>query len=45
MSEGDGQMVVDITYGYTNWAHRGSRRCRGFGNRRFTLSSQRTASG
>jgi hypothetical protein len=30
--------VVDVRYFYTNWAHRDSMRCRGFGERQFTLA-------
>jgi len=43
VSDSDGRMVVDVTYFYTNDAHRGSMRCRGTGNRQFTLT--RTADG
>jgi hypothetical protein len=38
VSDRDGQLVVDVTYTYGNYAHRGSLRCRGFGNREFTLT-------
>jgi hypothetical protein len=40
LSDSGGQLVVDVTYQYGNWAHRGSMRCRGFGNRQFTLTNQ-----
>lgn len=40
VSEGEGSLVVDVTYMYTNFTNRSGRRCRGFGNRRFTLSRQ-----
>jgi len=33
-----GKLVVDVTYFYGNAAHRGSMRCRGTGNRQFTLT-------
>ena len=33
-----GKLVVDVTYFYSNAAHRGSMRCRGTGNRQFTLT-------
>jgi hypothetical protein len=39
VSEGEGQLVVDVTYSYANFANRSGRRCRGIGNRRFTLSN------
>ena len=39
VSESPGQLVVDVTYNYANYANRSGRRCRGVGNRRFTLSS------
>ena len=38
VSDSDGRMVVDVTYFYTNDAHRGSMRCRGTANRQFTLT-------
>jgi hypothetical protein len=38
VSDGGGKLVVDVTYLYSNWAHRGSMRCRGTGNRQFTLT-------
>jgi hypothetical protein len=38
VSDGGGELVVDVTYLYGNWAHRGSMRCRGTGNRQFTLT-------
>lgn len=34
--DGD-QLVVELGYRYANTVNRGSRRCRGFGNRTFTL--------
>jgi hypothetical protein len=40
VSDSGGQLVVDVTYNYGNYAHRGSMRCRGFGNRQFTLTNQ-----
>jgi hypothetical protein len=40
VSDSGGQLVVDVTYIYGNYAHRGSMRCRGFGNRQFTLTNQ-----
>jgi hypothetical protein len=40
VSDSGGQLVVDVTYTYGNYAHRGSMRCRGFGNREFTLTRQ-----
>jgi hypothetical protein len=40
VSESAGQQVVDVTYKYTAYANRSGRRCRGFGNRRFTLTNQ-----
>jgi hypothetical protein len=40
VSDSGGQLVVDVTYTYANYAHRGSMRCRGFGNRQFTLTNQ-----
>jgi hypothetical protein len=40
VSDSGGQVVVDVTYTYGNYAHRGSMRCRGFGNRQFTLTNQ-----
>jgi hypothetical protein len=40
VSDSGGQLVVDVTYTYGNYAHRGSMRCRGFGNRQFTLTNQ-----
>jgi hypothetical protein len=39
VSEGDGRMVVDVAYSYTNYGNRSGRRCRGIGDRRFTLSN------
>jgi hypothetical protein len=38
VSDSEGKLVVDVTYLYGNWAHRGSMRCRGTGNREFTLT-------
>jgi hypothetical protein len=38
VSDQDGKLVVDVTYFYSNNAHRGSMRCRGTGNRQFTLT-------
>jgi hypothetical protein len=38
VSDSGGQLVVDVTYFYSNNAHRGSMRCRGTGNREFTLT-------
>ena len=38
VSDSDGRLVVDVTYFYSNTAHRGSMRCRGTGNRQFTLT-------
>jgi hypothetical protein len=38
VSDSGGQLVVDVTYFYSNNAHRGSMRCRGTGNRQFTLT-------
>jgi hypothetical protein len=38
VSDSDRRMVVDVTYFYNNDAHRGSMRCRGTGNRQFTLT-------
>ena len=43
VSDQDGKLVVDVTYFYNNNAHRGSMRCRGTGNRQFTLT--RSANG
>jgi hypothetical protein len=43
VSDTSSELVVDVTYTYGNWAHRGSMRCRGFGSRQFTLA--RTADG
>jgi len=43
VSDQDGKLVVDVTYFYSNNAHRGSMRCRGTGNRQFTLT--RSANG
>jgi hypothetical protein len=43
VSDSDGKLVVDVTYTYGNNAHRSSMRCRGTGNRQFTLT--RSASG
>jgi hypothetical protein len=43
LSDSRDTLVVDVSYTYGNWAHRGSLRCRGFGNRQFTLA--RTADG
>jgi hypothetical protein len=40
VSEEDGRIVVDVAYTYINYASRSSRRCRGIGNRRFTLSNE-----
>jgi hypothetical protein len=40
VSDSGGQLVIDVTYTYGNYAHRGSMRCRGFGNREFTLTKQ-----
>jgi hypothetical protein len=40
VSDSGRQVVVDVTYNYGNYAHRGSMRCRGFGNRQFTLTNQ-----
>jgi hypothetical protein len=39
VSESAGQLVVDVTYNYANYANRSGRRCRGVGTRRFTLSN------
>jgi hypothetical protein len=38
VSDSGGKLVVDVTYLYGNWAHRGSMRCRGTGSRQFTLT-------
>jgi hypothetical protein len=38
VSDSGGQLVVDVSYFYNNAAHRGSMRCRGTGNRQFTLT-------
>ena len=38
VSDSGSQLVVDVTYFYTNDAHRGSMRCRGTGTRQFTLT-------
>jgi hypothetical protein len=38
VSDSGGQLFVDVTYFYSNNAHRGSMRCRGTGNRQFTLT-------
>jgi hypothetical protein len=38
VSDSGGKLVVDVTYLYGNYAHRGSMRCRGTGNRQFTLT-------
>jgi hypothetical protein len=38
VSDSDGRLLVDVTYFYGNTAHRGSMRCRGTGNRQFTLT-------
>jgi hypothetical protein len=38
VSDQDGKLVVEVTYFYGNNAHRGSIRCRGTGNRQFTLT-------
>jgi hypothetical protein len=38
VSDEDGKLVVDATYFYSNNAHRGSMRCRGTGDRQFTLT-------
>jgi len=35
-----GRLVVDVTYTYGNFTSRSSNRCRGFGNRRFTLTEE-----
>jgi hypothetical protein len=43
VSDSGGELVVDVTYTYGNYAHRGSMRCRGTGNRQFTLT--RSAAG
>lgn len=40
VSHSDGQLVVDVTYFYDNWAHRDSNLCRGFGDRQFTLTRE-----
>jgi hypothetical protein len=38
VSDSDDRLVVDVTYFYTNYAHRRSMQCRGTGNRQFTLT-------
>lgn len=38
VSDSDGELVVDVTYTYGNYAHRASLRCRGTGSRQFTLT-------
>jgi hypothetical protein len=38
VSDSGGKLVVDVTYLYNNYAHRGSMRCRGTANRQFTLT-------
>jgi hypothetical protein len=38
VSDSDGRLVAGVTYFYSNTAHRGSMRCRGTGNREFTLA-------
>lgn len=38
VSDSDRRLVVDVTYIYGNYAHRGSMRCRGTGDRQFTLT-------
>jgi hypothetical protein len=43
VSDSADTLVVDVRYFYTNWAHRDSMRCRGPGQRQFTLA--RTADG
>ena len=43
VSDSRDTLVVDVRYFYNNLAHRDSMRCRGFGERRFTLT--RTADG
>ena len=43
VSDSDDKLVVDVTYTYGNYAHRSSMRCRGTGNRQFTLT--RSAAG
>jgi hypothetical protein len=40
VSDSEGQLVVDVTYTYGNYVSRSSSRCRGFGNRRFTLTNE-----
>jgi hypothetical protein len=38
VSDNRDTLVVDVSYFYSNWAHRDSMRCRGFGERQFTLA-------
>lgn len=38
VSDSGDELVVDVSYFYTNTAHRDSMRCRGTGNRQFTLT-------
>jgi hypothetical protein len=38
VSDSDDGLVVDVTYTFGNYASRSANRCRGFGNRQFTLT-------
>lgn len=38
VSRDGNELVVELGYKYANYTNRGSNRCRGFGNRMFTLS-------